>query len=194
MDTTPAYELLRTLASPVCALTSAHGGRTNGMILDSAIRASISAKIPRLGCYVHRWHLSHDLVAASGRFVLHVLHRGQLELVHQLGFMSGREGDKLAAVPHRLTAEGLPLLADHYCAFECRVVNTMDAGASTFFLADVVGTHDGPGGDVMTADWFRANLPEAWREEFLRNYREAQERIEAAAEIKEPRIMKSNPG
>lgn len=190
MESTPAYELLRTLASPVCALTSAEGGRVNGMILDSAVRASISPKVPRLAVYVHRWHLSHGMVARSGRFVLHLLHRGQLELVHRLGFRSGREGDKLAGVPHRLTPQGVPLLEDRWCAFECRVVNAMDAGAATCFLADVTATHPGAGGEVLTADWFRANLPAAWREAFLRNYADAQARIEATAEIRDVRVAR----
>lgn len=187
METNPAYEMLRTLASPLCALTSAGEGRVNGMILDSAIRASISPRFPRLGVYIHRWHLSHALVAASGRFVLHLLHRGQFDLVHRLGFRSGREGDKLAGVAHRLTKHGLPLLDDHWCAFECRVVNSMDAGAATFFLADVTDTHRGPGAELLSADWFRANLPEAWRDEFLRNYAEAQEQIERLATIRDVR-------
>lgn len=187
METNPAYELLRTLASPLCALTSAEGGRLNGMILDSAVRSSISPRYPRLGVYVHRWHLSHGMVARSGRFVLHLMHRGQFDLVHRLGFRSGREGDKLAGVPHRLTEHGVPLLDDHWCAFECRVANSMDAGAATFFLADVTGTHPGPGGELLTAEWFRANLPEAWRDEFLRNYAEAQEQIERLATIRDVR-------
>ena len=185
MHTTPAYELLRSLASPLCALTTAHGGRTNGMILDSAIRASISPDVPRLGLYIHRWHLSHDLVAASGRFVLHLLHEGQYEVVHQLGFRSGREADKLAGVPHQLTAEGLPLLDDHWAAFECRVANSMDAGASTFVLADVTATHRGMGETLLTAERFRAGMPPAWREAFLANYREAQERITAHSAIRD---------
>jgi len=187
METNPAYELLRTLASPICALTSAEGGRLNGMILDSAVRSSISPRYPRLGVYVHRWHLSHGMVARTGRFVLHLMHRGQFDLVHRLGFRSGREGDKLAGVPHRLTEHGLPLLDDHWCAFECRVANSMDAGAATFFLADVTGTQRGPGTELLTAEWFRANLPEAWRDEFLRNYAEAQEQIERLATIRDVR-------
>jgi len=187
METNPAYELLRTLASPICALTSAHEGRVNGMILDSAVRASISPRFPRLGAYVHRWHLSHEMVARSGHFVLHLLHRGQSDLVHRLGFRSGREGNKLAGVPHRLTEQGVPLLDDHWCAFECRVVNSMDAGAATFFLGDVTATYRGHGVELLTAEWFRAHLPEEWRDEFLRNYADAQERIERLATIRDVR-------
>jgi hypothetical protein len=63
----------------------------------------------------------------------------------------------------------------------------MDAGPSTLFLGEVVATHPGKGGALLTAEHFRANLPEAWREEFLRNYREAQERIRDLAPVRDVR-------
>lgn len=184
MLTDSAYEVLRQLASPVVAVTSSFQGSPNGMILDSAVRASISPRVPRLSVYVHQWHLSHEYIWKTGLYGLHLLHRKQFDLVYQLGFFSGRERDKMAEVAHRSGAVGVPVLLECYAAFECRVVNAMDAGASTLFLADVIATTRGTGNDVMTADYFRANLPEQWREAFAKNYRDAQERIAANATIK----------
>ena len=187
MLTDSAYELLRQLASPVVAVTSTWQGRPNGMILDSAVRASISPQVPRLSVHVHKWHLSHDYIWRSGAFVLHLLHRGQFDLIHRLGFVSGRDQDKMTDLPFSYGESGAPVLRDCFAAFECRVVNTMDAGASTAFLGDVIATREGTGRDVMTAEHFRANLPPEWREEFLRNYRDAQERIAKMATIKDVR-------
>jgi flavin reductase (DIM6/NTAB) family NADH-FMN oxidoreductase RutF len=188
MLTNPSYELLRQLAGPLVAVTSAHGGRTNGMILDSGIRASISPEHPRLSVYIHKWHLSHDLVWASGRFGAHLLAQDQFDVVHRLGFQSGRKvRDKLAAIPHRMGESGVPVLEGCHAAFECRVINTMDAGPSTLFLGEVVATHEGSTGALLTADHFRAHLPEEWREEFLTNYREAQERIRDLAAVQDVR-------
>ena len=184
MLTDSAYELLRQLASPIVAVTSSLQGRPNGMILDSAVRASISPQVPRLSVYVHQWHLSHDYIWKTGAYGLHLLHREQFDLVYRLGFISGRDRDKMAGVRHTYGGSGVPVLHDCYAAFECRVVNAMDAGASTLFLADIVATTRGQGADIMTADFFRTNLPEEWREEFGRNYRAAQERIAASAMIK----------
>jgi flavin reductase (DIM6/NTAB) family NADH-FMN oxidoreductase RutF len=185
MLTDSSYELLRLLASPVVAVTSRLGGNPNGMILDSAVRSSISPVVPRLSVHIHKWHLSHEYVWKTGVYALHLLHRAQFDLVHQLGFYSGRNRDKMASVPAREGELGVPIILDSYAAFECRVVNTMDVGASTLFLADVVATHRGPGQDIMTAEYFRAGLPEAWREDFGKNYREAQERIAANSTIQQ---------
>jgi flavin reductase (DIM6/NTAB) family NADH-FMN oxidoreductase RutF len=184
MLTDSSYELLRRLASPVVAVTSRLAGAPNGMILDSAVRASISPQVPRLSAYVHKWHLSHDYIWQTGVYGLHLLRPDQFDLIHQLGFFSGRERPKMAAIPHSYGQLGVPVLQDCYAGFECRVVATMDAGASTFFLADVVATHRGTGDDIMTAEHFRAHLPDEWRESFAKNYREAQDRIAANSAIK----------
>jgi flavin reductase (DIM6/NTAB) family NADH-FMN oxidoreductase RutF len=157
------------------------------MISDSAVRASISPNVPRLSVYIHKWHLSHDMIWNSGRFGIHLLHHGQLDLVHALGFVSGRERDKLATIPHRMGEIGVPVLADCYAAFELRVLNTMDAGYATHFLGHVEASHRGPGSEILTAAWFRANLPGAWQAEWLANYRKAQDEIESHSTIQDRR-------
>lgn len=164
------YELLRTLTSPVVAITSERDGKRNGMISDSAVRASIAPTIPRVSVYIHKFNFSHDLIFETGRFVLHLLRDDQFELVHRLGFVSGRARDKLGDIPHHLGTLGVPVLDECYAHFECRVANVMDTGSSTCFLGDVVavghGSAAGPTGRVLTAAQFRAKMPAAWRAEY----------------------------
>jgi flavin reductase (DIM6/NTAB) family NADH-FMN oxidoreductase RutF len=164
------YQLLRNLTSPVVAITSERDGKENGMISDAAIRASIVPSVPRLSVYIHKFNFSHDLIFDTGRFVLHLLHTKQFDLIHQLGFVSGRDRDKLAEVPHRRGVLGAPVLDDCHAHFECKVVNVMDTGSSTLFLGDVMEVGFGAGtaarGDVMTAGYFRTNMPAEWRKEY----------------------------
>src|SRR5258706_10116313 len=108
------YQLLRNLTSPVVAVTSERDGKENGMISDAAIRASIVPSVPRLSVYIHKFNFSHDLVFDSGRFVLHLLHTKQFDLIHRLGFVSGPDPDKLAGVPHRRRVLGGAALHDRY--------------------------------------------------------------------------------
>jgi len=174
MSPAEIYQLLRHLTSPVVAITSARGDTRNGMIIDSAIRASISPTVPRLAVFIHKFNFSHDLIFDTGRFALHLLRTDQFELVHRLGFASGRHGDKLKDVPHRLGVLGVPILDDCFAHFECRVVNAMDTGSSTCFLGDVVDVGTRSGGEIMTAPYFRAHLPPRWRGEFDAQLAEAQ--------------------
>jgi len=167
-DTT--YQLLRNFTSPVVAITSERAGRTNGMISDSAVRASIVPTVPRLSVYVHKFNLSHDMIFESGRFVMHLLRQDQFDVIHRLGFVSGRTRDKLAGVAHRTGRLGAPVLDECYAHFECRIVNVMDTGSSTCFLGDVTdvgyGAATAARGEVMTAAYFRANMPAQWRKDY----------------------------
>jgi len=175
MDSAESYQLLRSLTSPVVAITAERGGTVNGMISDAASRASIVPDIPRLIVLVHKINYTHDMIFESGRFAVHVLHRGQFDLVERLGFRSGRDGDKLADVPFRLGRLGCPILEDCWAWFECRVINVMDTGSSTCFLGEAEDVGRGPGKEEMTAGYLRANMPEHLRERYVRNLAAAQD-------------------
>jgi len=173
------YQLLRHLTSPVVAVTSAHGGKRNGMIIDSAIRASIVPTLPRLAMFIHKFNVSHDMIFGSGHCVLHLLRQDQFDLIHRLGFTHGTDRDKLTDIPCRPGQLGPPVLDECYAHFECRIVNALDTGSSTCFLSDVVhvgyGAAAGPRGEVMTAPFFRANIPEGWRAEYVKLLAAAQQ-------------------
>jgi len=173
------YALLRHLTLPVVALTASEAGRANAMIANSAQRASLVPSVPRVSVYISKANHSHDLVYRSGVLGLHLLRRDQWELIWRLGFQSGRDVDKLAGMETATRETGCPLLVDMLSAFDCRVVNAMDAGAATFFLADVVAYIEGAGGEVMTSEYFRAHMPA----DKLRIY---EARLAAAMEVLEP--------
>src|SRR5436853_1656153 len=122
------YQLLRNLTSPIVAITSERGGKRNGMISDSAVRASIVPAIPRVSVYIHKFNLSHDLIFDTGRFAMHLLRDDQFDLVHRLGFTSGRPRDNLADVPHHLGRRSVPVREDCYAHLEGRIAKVMDTG------------------------------------------------------------------
>jgi len=175
--TDSVYTLLRNLTSPVVAITTSAGGRRNGFIVNSAQRASLVPTIPRLSIYVSKTNFSHDLIYKSGVFGLHLLRNDQFGLIYHLGFQSGR---KL----HKMTIEttdgvtGCPLLVDSIAAFECKVVNAMDTGASTFFLGEVVNVVEGKPGPVMSSEYFRENMDPERRVQYEMNLRAAQTQLE----------------
>jgi flavin reductase (DIM6/NTAB) family NADH-FMN oxidoreductase RutF len=146
------------------------------MISDAAVRASIVPTVPRLSVYIHKFNYSHDMIFETGRFCLHLLNTQQLDVVHRLGFFSGRDQNKLAGIPHHKGKTGVPVLDDCFAHFECKVANVMDTGSSTLFLGDVVevGSLE-PRGELLTASYFRANMPAAWRTEYEAKLKEAQQ-------------------
>ncbi len=189
----PLYLTLRNLTTPIVAITTSAGGRRNGLIVNSAQRASLVPASMRVSMYLSKINLTHELVWASGVFGLHLLRADQWDVVRALGIRSGREGDKLGGLTTRTGETGCPLLTDCLAALECRVVNTMDAGAATFFLGDVVSAASGPEGPVMTADHFRANLPADLRAAYEANLAHAQEALAAMSSVVDPGLRWVGP-
>lgn len=185
------YELLRTLTSPVVAITSRRGAKLNGMISDGAIRASIVPDVPRVGVFIHKFNFSHDLIFESGRFVMHVLHPGQVDLVLRFGFASGRDQDKLAGVPHTIGVTECPILDDCFAWFECDVCNAMDTGSSTFFLGDIVASGRGPGLEPMEPTVLRSALPPERMRDYAGKLQAAQDAARALSRDLKPMIWKT---
>ncbi len=176
MDPEESYRILRNLSSPLVAVTVRRGAERNGMVANSAIRASLVPGRQRVAHYVFKEHLTHEFLVETGRYVLHLLSREQWEEIHALGFASGREvDDKFKGLEVREIEGGLPVLPRSVAWMACRVVNVMDAGASTFFMGEIERMERGEGERIMDADHFRSNMPEAWRGPYRENLRHVQE-------------------
>ena len=178
MSLDPVYTLLRNLTSPVVAITTSAGGVRNGLIVNSAQRASLVPTIPRISIYISKTNFSHDLVYKSGVFTLHLLRNDQWDLVWHLGFQSGRDVKKLDTLPVVTGVTGCPILEECVAGFECSVVNAMDTGASTFFLGEVVHVAEGEEGPIMTSEYFREHMPADRRLQYEANLRAAQGQLE----------------
>src|SRR6266550_2730079 len=185
------YQLLRNLTSPVVAITAERNGKENGMISDAAVRASIVPTVPRVSVYIHKFNYSHDMIFETGRFAMHLLHTKQLDVVRRLGFVSGRDRDKLAGLPHHRGVLGVPVLDECFAHFECSVANVMDTGSSTLFLGDVIAVGEfEPRGELLTATYFRSKMPAEWRIEYETKLKEAQEFAEARSRDIKPVVWK----
>jgi flavin reductase (DIM6/NTAB) family NADH-FMN oxidoreductase RutF len=159
--------LLSALWTPLVAVSAAHGGEASAQIAVSAHGASIVPDRPRVVVMLWKTNLTHDLALASRAFGLHLLRADQDELVHRLGFVSGRDTDKLAGLEQRVGASGSPLLDDCAGWLDCRVVATMDGGDMTCFLADVLdGALHGDVGEPLWWRDLRPRMPAAWQAEW----------------------------
>lgn len=180
----PTYQLLRHLTLPVAAITTSARGRRNGLIVNSAQRASLVPHLPRISLYISKTNFSHALIHDSGLFGVHLLRNDQWDVIRALGLRSGRDvSDKLDSLATRSGVSGIPLLTDVLAAFECRITNAMDAGAATFFLADVIDVQSGASGEVMTSTHFRTAAPADLLEEYESRLRFAQSELSRIAEV-----------
>ncbi|MBM3941910.1 MAG: flavin reductase family protein [SAR202 cluster bacterium] len=158
--------LMGRLWAPLASVTTRWQDKTNAQIAVSIAAASIVPARPRIVIQIYKGNYSHQLIQKSLVFAVNFLRQDQLHLVKAFGFVSGRHQDKLAGVARRTGASGSPILTECWGYLDCRVVNAMDGGDMTCFLAEVLE------GDVLDQGeplWWRnarRMLPPAWAEEW----------------------------
>ena len=130
--------VMSNLWSPIAAVTSAWGDKHNAQIAVAVGAGSIVPSKPRVTVQIYKSNLTHDLVHHSGAFALNFLRPDQLQLISDFGLVSGRDREKLSNVAYQLKSSGSPVLEDSWGYLDCRVVNAMDGGDMTCFLAEVL--------------------------------------------------------
>ncbi len=168
MEYADIASMMGTLWSPLAAVTSRWQGRDNVQIAVAIAAASIVPDRPRVAVQLYKTNLSHEMVLAGGAFALNFLRPDQLDLVGDFGLVSGRDRDKLAEVATTTGSSGSPLLAECFGYLDCRVVNAMDGGDMTCFLADVLDGETLSQAEPLYWRDARREIPAAWNEEWDR--------------------------
>ena len=166
MDYDKIAPMMRRLWAPIAIVTASSQGRDNAQAAVSIGGASIVADRPRVVVQLYKTNLTHDLAAESGAFALCFTRRDQLDLVHKMGFVSGHEGDKMAGLPYAKGVTGSPVLDDCLGFLDCRVINAMDGGDMTVFLADVVDGGMRSEGEFLDGPHWRDVIPQSWTDEW----------------------------
>ena len=179
MDYSKIAPIMGNLWSPIAAVSSHWRGQDNAQICVSIGGASIVAERPRVITQIYKTNHSHEMIMGSAAFALNFPRADQLDWIDRFGMRSGRDCNKLEGLDYRAGQTGSPLFADCWGWLDCRVVNAMDGGDMTCFLAEVVDgltlTPSPPGGGLEPGRplWWRdarQRLPEEW----LRAYAEKQ--------------------
>lgn len=170
MDYARIAPIMGNLWAPLAVVSSHWQGSDNAQLCLSIGGASIVPERPRVVTQIYKTNLSHEMITGSGAFALNFLRADQLDWIDRFGMHSGRDRNKLEGLEYRAGETGSPLLADCWGWLDCRVVNAMDGGDMTCFLAEVV---DGLTiSDAQPLVWRDARqlMPEEW----MRAYSEKQ--------------------
>jgi flavin reductase (DIM6/NTAB) family NADH-FMN oxidoreductase RutF len=157
-----SVDILSYFWAPLVAVGASYGGRVNAHISLSVLGASIVPQRPRLLCVIYKHNYTHQMVMRSGRFSVSLLAHDQLHLVPALGFVSGRQEDKMRNLEFFLTEAGDPVMAGCLGWAQCRVMDALDLGDATCFLAAVTARARLREGEPLW--WFRVRptLPPEW--------------------------------
>ena len=127
-------------------LTVRLGEKDNGCIINTAVQVTTTPN--RVTIAVNKQNLTHDMLSYTKEFNLSILsERAGFSLFQRFGFQSGRTADKFAGFPVKRSENGIAYVEEGACAYiSCKVVQTIDLGTHTLFLADVTD------GDVLSGD------------------------------------------
>ena len=166
MDYSLIAPMMGRLWSPIAAVGSCWQGKANLQIAVAIAAASIVPTMPRVSVQIYKRNFSHDMIYQSKAFALSFLRPDQLDHIHDFGFVSGRDSDKLAGVAHHAGESGSPILEDCWGYMDCRVVNATDGGDMTCFLAEVLDGRTLSRSEPLRWPEARKLVPSQWNEEW----------------------------
>ena len=160
-DTAGLNEALFRVTHGLYIVTSQVGDRINGQCLDALMQ--VTNMPPRIAIGMGKRSLTHEMIAASGRFVVSVLDRENpacAGVIQRFGFKSGRDVDKFADFPHETSAGGIPFLPSAVAVFECTAedARTVDLGTHSLFVASVDRAGTRGGGEPLTYNEYRKSI------------------------------------
>lgn len=153
-------------------VTAREDGKDNGCITNTA--GQVTTDPNRITLTVNKANYTHDMIRNTGVFNVSILsEKASFSTFRHFGFQSGRDVDKFADYPAARRAEnGVYYIEEGTNAWlSAKVVDTMDLGTHTLFLADVTG------GEVLSDDasatyaYYHANIKPAPEKETKKGWR-----------------------
>jgi len=123
-------------------VTSHAHGKDNAMAV--AWHTAISREPPIYGVCISPKRYTHGLIVASGEFVVNFVPWEKRALIAKVAGCSGREVQKFrefGIVASSGKVVRVPVLADAYAAYECRVMEQRVMGDHDLFVGSIVAVH-----------------------------------------------------
>lgn len=146
-------------------LTAKKGEQHNGCIINTLEQVTTSPN--RVSITVSKENYTHDMVMATGEFNVSIIDEAaKFDLFKHFGFQSGREVNKFENYPLNIAENGIAYVTEGTNGYvSAKVVQSIDLGTHTMFIADVTG------GEILaeeasaTYDFYHKNIKEMPGEE-----------------------------
>ncbi len=133
IDTTALFKL----SYGLFVLTAKDGDKDNGCIINTVQMVTDTPK--RISVTVNKANLTHDMIKKTGIFNVSVLSTdAPFKTFEKYGFSTGRDVNKFEGTVIERTENGVAVVKDNANAFiSGKVINEIDLGTHTLFIADV---------------------------------------------------------
>jgi len=125
--------VMRRFAASVNVITSADGGKKNGMTATAV--CSVSSDPPSALIIVNKSNRSHPIIAGTRAFAVNVLSSNQRQIA---AHFASKLSDPFAEIPHSIGRTGCPIIAGADAHIECTLIEQLDVGTHTIFVGKIV--------------------------------------------------------
>lgn len=138
---------------------TARGAQDNGCIINTAMQVTVQPN--RMLVAVNKENLTHDMIQYTKEFNLSVLTEScPFQIYQHFGYQSGKKVDKFQGFENCCRSEnGIYYLTQNANAYlSGRVVEFLDCGTHTLFLADVTAAKVLQEEPSVTYDYYQKNV------------------------------------
>ena len=136
LDPEQLRQAMRAWSSGVTVVTASHAGEGHGMTVNSL--TSVSLEPPLIIISLQGGSRTQELISRAEAFAVTILAADQQEISDRFAGRVSDAEDRLAGLEIETLVTGAPLLKGGLAYLDCRVVQTIPAGANSLFLAEVV--------------------------------------------------------
>ena len=133
IDTATFRACMRGVPGAVCVVTTVHAGTRSGLTATAV--CSVSAEPPQMLVCVNRSSSAQAVIAAAGRFGVSYLSHDQQDVADAF---SASLDDRFSYADWTELGSGVPILQNAAAAFDCVVVQMVEAGTHTIFIGAIV--------------------------------------------------------
>lgn len=153
--------VMRNISYGLFVLTSKDGNKLNGCITNTLMQVTTAPN--RVTITVNKDNYTHDMVLKTGEFNVSILsENAKFNTFKHFGFQTGRDIDKFEDYPIVLAKNGIPYITDGTNGYiSAKVVNSIDLGSHTLFLADVTDGEVLSSVPSATYDYYHKNIKES---------------------------------
>lgn len=142
-------------------LTAKEGDKLNGCIINTLEQVTTSPN--KVTIAVNKDNYTHDMIIRTGKFNVSILsEKAVFDTFKHFGFQSGSEVDKFADFAHEISENGLPYVTTGTNGYiSADVIETVDLGTHTLFIADVTDGAVLTDDESATYDYYHKHIKES---------------------------------
>ena len=158
-NTTPDPKAMFKISYGLYVVTTKNGEKMNDCVINTCMQ--LTASPISIAVCVNKANYTEEMIKKTKRFNVSVLAQdAPMKLFEKFGFQSGRDTDKFENFScYEITENGLPRLSKHCNAFfSAEVVNEIDCGTHTLFVAQLTQAQVLSDAPSMTYEYYFANV------------------------------------